>query len=230
MRFKYSFNFLADVWDKSSEVLDKLPTYSPKIESFHRAEEDFIVSLIKKHSDNPMILDLGCGTGRLLKVLSRNGFTQLYGIDISSKIIEKCRKSLPESTMLLQHDFRERLPFIDNFFDFILITGNALTSSVTESDLVLKQAFRVLKNNGILIVDVYNADFMTEDLVESYYGKFPEPIAFKRFDKKTHTVFIGNIISHWLTGNELKELLEDQNFKIVEIKKEGVGLIGVAKK
>jgi ubiquinone/menaquinone biosynthesis C-methylase UbiE len=216
-----------------SEFWDKLPSSSPNrvIENFHKAEENFIVNFIKKGSDNPLILDLGCGTGRCLKTLYKNGFRRLYGIDISSKMIRKCKSLLPNS-VILQHDFRERLPFTHDFFNFILITGNALTGSgFTEYDVVLKQAYRVLKRGGFLILGEYNAEFMSEQFVKNYYGKFyPKEIQFKKFDKKNKIVYVGTAFSHWVTKNELKELLESQNFKIVEIKRKGIGFIAVAKK
>jgi ubiquinone/menaquinone biosynthesis C-methylase UbiE len=231
--FKYSFEILEKAWNEMSDFWDELPTISPgrKIERFHKAEERFIVNFIKKHIKNkrPFILDLGCGTGRCLKILYKNGFKNLYGIDISSKMLKKCRSSLPTS-FLLHHDFRERLPFEDDFFDVILIMGNTLTSGgLVESDLVLKQAYRVLKGSGFLIVGEYNAKFMTEDFVRKYYAKFP--LEFEKFDKKHKTVYFSPpMFSHWVTERELKNLIEKARFRVISIKRKGIGLIVIAKK
>ncbi len=232
--FKYSFEALEKVWDIMSEFWDELPSTSPnkKIEKFHEVEEKIIVNFIKKHSDNPLILDLGCGTGRYLKRLYKDGFRKLYGIDISTKMLKKCKSSLPNSTVLLHHDFRERLPFESNLFDLVLFTGNTLTSGgLVESDVALKQTHRVLKKNGFLIVGNYNAKFMTENFVRDYYSKFPKKLKFERFDKSNKTIYFGKILhSHWLTESELKKLIENVGFKIVSIQKRGIGLIAVAKK
>ncbi|MEM5778217.1 MAG: class I SAM-dependent methyltransferase [Candidatus Aenigmatarchaeota archaeon] len=192
--FKYSTKTLEKVWNFTSNFWEELPSTSPnkKIEKFHKLEERFIVNFAKKYDKNIKILDLGCGTGRCLKVLRDNGFKKLFGIDISSKMLSKAKSKLSNSAILLKHDFRTKLPFETNYFDIILIAGNTLTSGgLIESDIALKQAYRVLKKNGFLIVGSYNAKFMTEDFVKRYYGNFPKELQFKRFDKKAKTVYLG---------------------------------------
>lgn len=221
-------NRLEKFWDKISEIWEKLPETLSQVKDFHNSEEDFIVSLVKGHK-SPVILDLGCGSGRILKEMSKLGVNKLYGIDISSKMIERCRSTLPEWVVLLQHDFRKRLPFTDNFFDFVLITGNSLSSSITESDTVLRNVCRVLKEDGTLVIGLYNSEFMTEEFVKGYYGNFPKSIVLKCFDKENHTVFIGDIYSHWLDEEELKALFEGLDFE-VGIEKKGIGFIVCVKK
>jgi len=215
-------------WDKISEIWEKLPETFSQVKDFHNSETDFIISLVKEHK-NSVILDLGCGSGRILKELSRIGVHKLYGIDISSKMIDKCRVILPGWVVLLQHDFRKRLPFTDNFFDFIFITGNSLSSSITESETVLRNVHRILKEDGTLVIGLYNSEFMTEDFVRDYYGRFPKSIVLKCFDKENHTVFVGDIYSHWLDEEELEALFEDLDFD-VKIEKKGIGFIVSARK
>ncbi len=229
--FKYSFKILEKVWDLISEIWDELPVTSPgkKIEKFHKSEEKFILNFIKKHNKNPLVLDLGCGTGRVLSILHKNNFNKLCGIDISSKMINKSKNKLPNA-VLLQHDFRERLPFTSNLFEFILITGNTLTSGVEIPEVVLKNTYRVLKKNGFLIIACYNAEFMTKKFVRAYYEKLPSFLKYKKFDEKTKTVYFSNIFSHWVTKEELKKLLKDSGFRDVKIRKRGIGLIGISKK
>ncbi|NIM47383.1 MAG: methyltransferase domain-containing protein [Candidatus Aenigmarchaeota archaeon] len=91
--FEISSKLIEKIWDVVAEFWDKLPSISPgkKIEKFHKTVEKFIISFLKKHSDNPTVLDLGCGTGKVLNALQKNGFDKLYGIDISSKMIEKTK-------------------------------------------------------------------------------------------------------------------------------------------
>jgi len=221
-------NRLERFWDRISGIWETLPETLPQVKDFHNSEENFITSLVKDHK-NPTVLDLGCGSGLLLKKLSNINVKKLYGIDISSKMIDKCRSILPETTVLLQHDFRERLPFTDNFFDFVFMTGNTLSSSITESETVLRNIYRILKENGTLVIGLYNSEFMTEDFVRDYYGNFPKVLGLKCFDKENHTVFIGDIYSHWLNEEELKALFEDLDFD-VKIEKKGIGFIVFAKK
>jgi ubiquinone/menaquinone biosynthesis C-methylase UbiE len=227
MVFKYSFEVIENYWSKLAETLNEAQHYSKEIEDFHKSEEKFIKSFIK--NKNSKILELGCGTGRLLKILNDNGFTKLYGIDISSKMVEICRKSLPDSIVLLQHDFRIRLPFESNFFDLILFVGNTL-ANVDRLDLVFKEVHRILKIDGNIIIGCLNAEHMTDKIVKNYYGKLPKPVELKKFDKKSKRVYIGNIFAHWLIENELEDLIEKSGLKLVSIQKKGIGLIAVTKK
>jgi len=215
-------------WDRVSKIWEKIPETFSQVKEFYDSEEEFIISLVKDR-DNPTVIDLGCGPGRVLRELNKIGVNKLYGLDISSKMIDECRLILPESTVLLQHDFRERLPFTDNFFDFVFITGNTLSSSITEIDTILRNVHRVLKENGTLIIGLYNSEFMTDEFVNNYYGKFPKIFALKCFDKENHTVFVGDIYSHWMNKEEIRTLFEDLDFD-VEIEKKGMGFIICAKK
>jgi ubiquinone/menaquinone biosynthesis C-methylase UbiE len=224
--FKYSFEDVEKFWNNVSETLNKAQHFYPKIKSFHEYEEKLITSLLKDKDSK--ILELGCGTGRILKLLKSKGFNGIYGIDASRIMIKICREN-SRSIVLLQRDFRTRLPFEENFFDFIMLVGNTL-ANVDSPNLVFKEVCRVLNPNGKFIIGCFNADFMTDKLVKNYYGKLPKPIELKRFDKKTKTVYIGNLFSRWVTENELKKLIEKSGLKVDSIQKKGIGLIAIAKK
>jgi SAM-dependent methyltransferase len=64
----------------------------PEIENWHKAENQFIKRNIKKNS---IVLDIGCGFGRHLKLLadlSKNA----YGIDNNKFMIEKAKGNLSD--------------------------------------------------------------------------------------------------------------------------------------
>jgi ubiquinone/menaquinone biosynthesis C-methylase UbiE len=225
--FKYPFDIVESFWSKLADTLNNAQHYSPEIESFHKSEENFIVSFLKDKNSN--ILELGCGTGRLLKLLKSNGFNKLYGIDISENMIKICRKSLTNSITLLQHDFRTRLPFESDFFDTVLFVGNTL-ANVDRPDLTFKEVERILKKDGKLVIGCFNADYMTDEIVKNYYGKLPKPFKLKRFDKKNKTVYIGSLFAHWITEKDLRKLIESSGLKVDSIQKKGIGLIAVARK
>jgi len=224
--FKYSFEDVEKFWNNVSENLNKFQHLCPQIERFHKYEEKFIMHTLKnKNSD---ILDLGCGTGRILKLLKENGFNRISVVDSSRIMIKICRNNF-DSIIFIQKDFRTKLPFKENFFEFVILAGSTL-NNIDKPDLVFKEVYRVLDKNGKFIVSCFNADFMTEKLVKSYYGKLPKPIELKRFDKKTKTVYIGNLFSHWFNENELKDLIKKSGLKVDSIQKKGIGLIAIAKK
>jgi ubiquinone/menaquinone biosynthesis C-methylase UbiE len=116
--------------------------------------------------ENPNLLDLGCGTGWAVRYAAslRNGHGQFYGIDISSKMIEKAQAS---STNYRNVHFRranaEELPFENGIFDRI-ICSNAF-HHYSDPDKVVREACRVLKPQGrIYILDVTADGFLTRIL------------------------------------------------------------------
>ncbi len=67
---------------------------------------------------NKKFLDLSCGDGRNLKFFYDLKF-KLYATEISNKIINEIRKSI-KCKMILKIGTNSKLPFKDNFFDFIV--------------------------------------------------------------------------------------------------------------
>lgn len=77
--------------------------------------------LLEKLSHIPFqsALDLGCGTGEMLKmILQADLHKKLYGIDLSEKMLAVARSKLPDQVKLLLGD-SESLPFPDSSFDVV---------------------------------------------------------------------------------------------------------------
>lgn len=65
------------------------------------------------------VLDLGCGTGALMKqVISEDSHRHLTGIDLSSQMIEKAKHQLKNKATLVVGD-SENLPFFDQTFGLL---------------------------------------------------------------------------------------------------------------
>lgn len=77
---------------------------SSSIPAFNHLQ-DFIVSISRYFiKDNSTVVDLGCSTGLLLRRLSKevSGKAQMFGIDISSSILDK--NNLPDNIILTRGD------------------------------------------------------------------------------------------------------------------------------
>ena len=96
------------------------------------------------------ILDLGCGEGTRLGLLKTNG--DRYGIDISEYAINKAKKKYPRVDFF-QGDIT-KLPFKSNFFD--LVYSMFVLEHVRQPEELLKEAIRVLKKKGTLIIGAPN--------------------------------------------------------------------------
>lgn len=101
------------------------------------------------------ILDIGCGTGYLLKAADDRGL-ETYGIDISEEGV-KIAKSVSSNSKIIVGK-GEDLKFPDNFFDYVTCIG--VLEHFLDIERGIKEMKRVVKNNGILCVVVPNINFL----------------------------------------------------------------------
>lgn len=101
------------------------------------------------------LLDLGCGIGLTLSILSQE-FPKSIGCDIDEKALRATRIILKEVGVkipLVLYDGKI-LPFKDNSFD--LVTLIEVIEHVEDPELMLKEIKRVLKPDGLLHVTTAN--------------------------------------------------------------------------
>lgn len=99
------------------------------------------------------ILDVGCGPGAYADELSKK-CNKLYGIDISSRMIEIARaKNLPNADFSIGKI--ENLQFQDCFFDAIVCIG--VLEYLDDIEKGIREVARVTKRNGVAILTAPNA-------------------------------------------------------------------------
>jgi len=106
-------------------------------------------------SDTPKearLIDLGCGTGELLRQLELGGYSNLAGLDLSSKMIEAAREKA--STAKFHHASIEELLFEENVFD-IAISNAAI--QWCDAETAASEILRVLKPGGKILINVFTA-------------------------------------------------------------------------
>lgn len=103
------------------------------------------------------LLNVGCGHGPDFMPFAK-GF-ELYGIDISSKMIELARKYAVKygfNPMLKQADAR-KIPYPDGFFDFVIAVASIHhIKGEAERLKALEELKRVLKPGGEAFITVWN--------------------------------------------------------------------------
>jgi len=101
------------------------------------------------------ILDVGCGIGTYLRAFKR--FTgELYGIEIDEKRVEEAKKITPNIFVAPA----ESLPFEDATLDVVF--SHEVLEHVDNDQRVIKEAVRVLKPGGHLVIFVPNRLFPFE--------------------------------------------------------------------
>ena len=105
------------------------------------------IKSIWKSSEQPVILDFGCGTGGMLDELKIIGVT--YGCDTEDLAIEFCKQRGLENIKKLQGN---RLPYNDNSFD-IIVTMDVLEHIENDKNTI-NELNRILKNEGFIFVTV----------------------------------------------------------------------------
>ena len=108
-----------------------------------------VLSLVNVKSAPGDILDVGCGTGRLLrKIRERWPYARLIGVDPAEGMVKKARQMMPDSTFIVSP--AESIPLPDTSVDLIFST----TSFHHWSDQLqgIREIRRVLRPGGQFFV------------------------------------------------------------------------------
>ena len=111
-------------------------------------------------SDNPCILDYGCGWGRITRLLATlSDDKNVYGVDVDNRLISSA-KQFAASLTFSEIQSMGTLPFEDDGFD--LIFANSVFSHLSEKSAIstLLELLRVLKPNGKIIISVLELNEM----------------------------------------------------------------------
>jgi len=109
-----------------------------------------LIKLLKEIEikENSIILDVGCGTGNFLKILSKNKTLILCGLDISPKMIKIAKKKLGKKANL-------KLMPIENLRDknkFNYIFSTEAFHHYSNQKKAMRNFYYALKKNGRLII------------------------------------------------------------------------------
>lgn len=108
-------------------------------------------------SNDKSIVEIGCGTGRILKYLLGKGFS-VTGIDISDEMLQKAEAKLEPFVSsghlkLLNHNFAEN-PF-ETKFDVALLTFYTFNYILDKPEAFLTNIHRSLNKQAALLIDVF---------------------------------------------------------------------------
>ncbi len=119
-------------------------------------------TVLRKQPKN--ILDMGCGAGVNLPLSNLFPNINYHGIDYAEKTIKTASKIYPHVTFRVMDAFN--LNFEDNAFDMVILSSVLILYEKEEDRIkLLKQAFRVLKPNGLLVCVIWKDSFILKSAI-----------------------------------------------------------------
>ncbi len=148
----YSENLHASKLQKCYEIAPE------RIRRLLKEEIDFI---LKKISIDDVVLELGCGYGRVSVKLAERA-KEVIGIDISPDNIELAKSMYDIDKLQFYVMNAVKLDFPSNMFDKTICVQNGISSFKEDPFLLLTEALRVTKAGGTVLFSSY-ADEIWED-------------------------------------------------------------------
>ncbi|MFN3814277.1 MAG: class I SAM-dependent methyltransferase [Aquificaceae bacterium] len=177
--------------------------------------------LLNLMGDNGNRLDVGTGTGEVLKKSKNEGLK--VGIDLALGMLKEARKKCPGCYFLLAD--AENMPFKDGSFK--TITLSLAYRHLTDREAFLREARRVLKEKGrIGILDI-NRIKGTPLLV--FMMNYPiKPFGLLIFGREKWEFFVHSLKSS-LSLEEVKMSIERSGFKVEKLEKKFLGFFYILK-
>jgi len=142
-----------------------------------------------------LIVEYGCGVGRMLNAALQSGFERVAGIDISPTMLAHCRRLVPEVEALYPLDQEGRCDLPDAcasaVFSYAVVQHISLLSRYLKA---FDEMCRILKPGGQLVVQMNCTDFQ--------HGDFDHPG--RTENHETHSL-------HFRPGEEEPYLRHDQD-------------------
>lgn len=241
------FNFCI----KTKQVFNECAKIYLKEDKHWGCDLDIICEYVEKFKDAEVI-ELGTGHAwhiANLFFLAATNLKRIVGIDYSQKMIERAKLLLNSiiyngNYLIDMIEIRKgnilSLPYKKESFDVAILLNNTIGNIPGETfakardkrKKALREIRRVIRNTGFIILSVYNSKKLTE---EDKYGRVFELdhklSNIESFDlviryKQTGTPYY----SHWFNQEEIRKLLYDVSFRIVEVEERRKRIIVVAKK
>ncbi len=138
----------------ASEYWQEYIKFAPLlIKDWAKKENSYLKKNIKKNS---IVLDVGCGFGRNIEVITPI-VQKIVGIDNNKKTSRATKERLSKlKNVEIFFENAEKTHFIKNTFDYVICMGNTFGNFGKNKIKVLKEMKRVAKKDGKIIISVYS--------------------------------------------------------------------------
>jgi ubiquinone/menaquinone biosynthesis C-methylase UbiE len=212
------------VWDYAQEPqiadgYDEYFTYNTLFE--------FDLAVLRRHFTRPgVLIDLGCGTGRLLLPFARQGF-HCIGVDLSLHMLRVVGRKAAEESMpvdRLMANMVELDCLADASADYCTCMFSTLGMVRGRENRagVLRHVRRILKPGGRFVLHVHNLwNYLTEPLSRRWLCRHLWDVVVRRSGELGDRIFdyrgVPNMFVHVFTRRELSGALKKAGFRIQEL-------------
>ena len=141
----------------SAERLRRCYEIAPqRVKQYLEAELTFVLDRI---SPSNLVLELGCGYGRIIPELAKKA-RFVVGIDISISSLKYGRKLIRSTSncLLIQMDATQ-LSFLDRTFDVVVCIQNGISAFHVDQEHLIQESIRVAKQGGTILFSSYSDKF-----------------------------------------------------------------------
>jgi len=175
--------------------------YDPLLYIFLRSIRKKVMNELQDYKEQS-IIDLCCGTGNQLKILAKNQFKSLHCLDLSPSMLQVAKKT-PFNHIKYYHEDATKTSFENETFDIAIISFAIHEKDRETQEKFLNEAYRIIKNKGILLIVDYDYDQQTPGFVKGFINLI------ERIAGKEHYRNYKNFIKN----NGLSSLIKEDQFK-----------------
>ncbi len=155
----------------------------------HLSRYRFAANLARQRPERPMVLDVGCGTGYGTSALAEFA-SSATGIDLAPDALAYARAHYERPHLKFVAGSAMALPFAAGSFD--LITAFEVIEHLQDGNQLLREAHRVLRPGGILLVSTPNTTYYAETRAQ----QGPNPYHLHEFEYDDFERAVANVFPH----------------------------------
>lgn len=207
--------YSGEYYQRRREYYFQNPIVNPAVEKAGTNIQNFLygLSLIEKYARAGRLLDVGCAIGIFLSLARDRGW-EVQGVDISEYAVAHCREKLGHHAVAGN---LKAARFPDQSFDVVTLWD--VIEHFTNPDEQLKEVHRVLRNDGIILMDTPNENGLLRWIARTVYrtsrGRISYPVR-----KLYHEFHL-----YYFTPGTLQMLLQKNGFALVHLEKKCIPLL-----